>query len=85
MEFLDHVVSIFFTFLRASMLFPTVVAPVYIPTKQCWMEAALLLSPILQMRKLRLRFIPVLCPSLQSKEVAEQDVDSDLTAASLPG
>ena len=65
------------------MLFPTVVAPVYIPTKQCQMEAALLLSPILQMRKLRLRFIPV--PSLQSKEVAEQDVDSDLTAASLPG
>ena len=36
------------------------------------------------MRKLRLRVIPILCPSLQSKKVAEQDVDSDLTAACRP-
>ena len=77
-------ISLFFIFLRASVLFPTVVAPVYIPTKQYRMEVALLLSPILQMRKLRLRVIPILCPSLQSKKVAEQDVDSDLTAACQP-
>ena len=35
------------------------------------------------MRKLRLRYITVLCPNLQSEEVAEQDVNSDLSDSCL--